>query len=203
MENTEQNAVSSLPTEAKLKTRKKLLIFVAVLAIVAMVAGAFLTSAFLSTPTNEDGWLFKGAYATYAGSASVMGYGFDFSAKLEVLDFNNTHAYIQTYFRMGSSLGETVENETSTWVELSNFNSIAVFNEGNLTKSYEADINIGTLGTRKCVVYEYTTDGPTMIVYVDKVLNWPVKMQMNMNGEGSLSMSFEINLTDTNIPGLK
>jgi hypothetical protein len=202
LENTEENNVS-LPSEAKPKTRKKLLILVAVLAILAMIAGAFLTSAFLSAPTNEGGWLFKGAYANYMGSASVMGYSFDFSAKLEVLDFNSTHAYIQTYFKMGSSLGETVENETSTWVELSNFNFISGFSEGNLTKSYEADTNIGTLGTRKCIVYEYNMEGPTMIIYVDKVLNWPVKMQMNMSGEGSLDMSLEINLTDTNIPGLK
>ncbi len=203
METPDANNVSPLPTEAKPKARKKLLILVAVLAIVAMIAGALLTSAFLSTPTDKDGWLFKGAYADYAGSTSIMGYSFDFSAKLEVLDFNSTHAYIQTYFKMGSSVGETVENTTSAWVEVSNFNFIAGFSEGNLTKSYEADINIGTLGTHKCTVYEYATDGPTMIIYVDKVLNWPVKMQMDMNGEGSLNMSFEINLADTNIPGLK
>lgn len=201
MENKETN--SSLQTETKPKTHKRLLVFVAVLAVVAMVAGAFLTSAFLSSPTNNGSWLFKGAYANYAGSASVMGYSFDFSAKLEVLDFNSTHAYIQTYFKMGSSLGETVENQTSTWVELSKLNFVTGFSEMNLTKSYEADTNVGALGTRRCIVYEYTTDGPAMKVYVDKALNWPVKMQVAMNGENSLNMNFEINLIDTNIPGLK
>lgn len=201
MENKENDP--SLSTEVKRKNPKRLLMFTVVLAIVVMVAGALLTSAFLSSPTNSGNWLFKGAYANYAGSASVMGYGFDFSAKLQVLDFNTTHAYIQTYFKMGSSLGETVENQTSTWIELSKFNFVAGFNEANLTKSYETDVNIETLGTRRCTVYEYNTDGPAMIIYIDKVLNWPVKMQIVMNGENSLNVNFEINLTDTNIPGLK
>jgi len=75
------------------------------MAIVGLVVGAILVSGLLSRPTGQDAWLFKGAYAKYEGSTSVMGYSFDFSVKLEVLDFNSTHAYISTSFKIGSSVG--------------------------------------------------------------------------------------------------
>ncbi len=203
MENNSANTVSSSPSEAKPKSRNKLLIAVAAIVVVALVVGAFLVSGLLSKPTGQDAWLFKGAYAKYEGSTSVMGFGFNFSVKLEVLDFNSTHAYMSTSFKMGSSLGETAEEENSTWVALSQVGYSNAFSENNITKSYETALDFGNLGTRSCTVYEYTTDGPTMTVYVDKAIGWPLKMTVSMTGEGSITLSLDINLVDTNIPGLK
>lgn len=193
MENNAANTISPTPPEAKPRSRTKLLIAVAAMAIVGLVVGAILVSGLLSRPTGQDAWLFKGAYAKYEGSTSVMGYSFDFSVKLEVLDFNSTHAYMSTSFKMGSSVGQSVEETNSTWVELSKVGFVNAFSESNMTRSYEA-----TVGSRNCVVYEYTTDGPTMTVYVDKAIGWPVKMSVSMTG-----ISMDINLADTNIPGLK
>jgi hypothetical protein len=203
LENNPSNAVSSSPNEAKPKNRSKLLIAVAAIAVVGLVIVAFLVSGLASKPTGQDAWLFKGAYAEYEGSTSVMGFGFDFSVKLEVLDFNSTHAYMSTSFKMGSSLGEIEEQENSTWVELSKVGFIDAFSESNITSSYDATLDFGSLGTRSCTVYEIATDGPTMTVYVDKTIGWPLKMKASMTGEGSLSLSLDINLVDTNIPGLK
>lgn len=203
LENNTANTVSNSPSEAKPKSQKRLLIAVMVMAVIGLVFGAFLFSALLPKPTGQDAWLFKGAYAKYEGSTSVMGFGFNFSVKLEVLDFNSTHAYMSTSFKMGSSLGETVEEENSTWVELSQVGFLNAFSEGNVTTSYEATLDFGSLGTRSCTVYEYATDGPTMTVYVDKAIGWPLKMKASMTGEGSISLSLDINLVDTNIPGLK
>ena len=203
MENNAANPVSPSPSEAKPKSRKKLLIAVAAMAVVGLVVGAFLVSALLSKPTGQDAWLFKGAYAKYEGSTSVMGYSFDFSVKLEVLDFNATHAYMSTSFKMVPSVGETVEDENSTWVELSKVGFVNAFSESNVTNSYDATMDFGSLGTRSCTVYEFATDGPTMTVYIDKAIGWPLKMKASMAGEDSLSLSLDINLVDTNIPGLK
>ena len=208
LENNAPNPVSPSPIEAKPKSRKKLLIAVATLAVVGLVVGAFLVSALLSKPNGQDAWLFKGAYAKYEGSTSVqVGVGFnvsfDFSVKLEVLDFNATHAYMSTSFKMGSSIGETVEDENSTWVELSKVGFVNAFSESNVTKSYDANMDFEGLGTRSCTVYEFATDGPTMTVYVDKAIGWPLKMKASMAGEDSFSLSLDINLVDTNIPGLK
>jgi hypothetical protein len=189
------------PSYAATGGHRNLLIVVVAFVAVALVVGSVLAVTLLSAPAGQGAWRFKGAYANYAGSTSVMGYGFNFSVRFEVLDFNSTHAYILTSSRMGSSLGETVENENATWVELSGFGFMNAFSESNMTNSYEAKVVVAGMGTRDCMVYEYATDGPTMTVYVDKALDWPVKMAMTMN-EGSVSLSLDIILTDTNIPGL-
>ena len=203
MENNPPNTVSGSLKESKPKSRTKLLIAVTAIAVVGLVVVALLVSGLASKPTGQDAWLFRGAYAEYDGSTSVMGFGFDFSVKLEVLDFNSTHAYMSTSVKMGSTLGEIEEQQNSTWVELSKVGFIDAFSETNITSSYDTTLNFGNLGTRSCTVYEIATDGPTMTVYVDKTIGWPLKMKASMTGEGSLSLSLDINLADTNIPGLK
>jgi hypothetical protein len=182
-------------------SRRNLLIVVVAVAGVALIVGAFLVITLLPASSGQWAWRFKGAYANYEGSTSVMGYGFDFSVRFEVLDFNSTHAYILTSSRMGSSLGETVENENATWVETSGFGFMNAFSESNMTNSYAAEVDVAGMGTRNCMVY--ATGGPTMTVYVDRALDWPVMMRMTMMGEGSISISLDITLSDTNIPGLK
>jgi hypothetical protein len=42
-----------------------------------------------------------------------------------------------------------------------------------------------------------------MDVYVDKTIGWPLRMKLSMVGEGSTTLSLDINLANTNIPGLK
>ena len=195
------NATGSVLSSEAGPKRRRLLIAVAVLCV-GLVVGAILVSALQPNPPAEEGWLFVGAYADYEGKTSIMLFSFSFSVNLKVLDFNDTHAFMLTSFKMESNAGETVENETSTWVELSNFNFMGAFSDNNLTASYDATVNFGSLGTRSCTVYEYATDGPTMTVYVDKEIGWPLKMKATMTGEDSISLSLDINLVDTNIPAL-
>ena len=203
MENNSAINTPASQVEAKPKSRKTLFLAVATIAVIGLVISAFLASALLSDSTNQESWLFKGAYAEYGGSTSVLGFGFDFSIKLEVRDLNTTHAYMSTAFKMGSSIGEIAEEENSSWVELSKVGFIDAFTESNVTSSYDATINFGSLGTRNCTVYEIETDGPTMTVYVDKQIGWPLKMKVSMTGENALSLSLDIDLIDTNISALK
>jgi hypothetical protein len=57
------------------------------------------------------------------------------------------------------------------------------------------------------MVYEYaiSDEGLTMTVYVDKAIEWPLKMTVSMTNtelpDGDLEL--DINLTETNIPALK
>lgn len=201
MENS-ANPISTLNLVPKPKNRTKLLMVVAVLIAACLVTGALL-ALLKPNPTGQDSWLFKGAYATYEGDTSIVGFVFGFSVKLEVLDYNSTHAYMSTSLKMESSLGEIAENENSTWVELSDFSFTDAFSESNMTASYDATLDFGSLGTRSCTVYEYQTDGPNMTVYVDKIVGWPLKMKATMAGEDSLSVSIDINLVETNIPALQ
>jgi hypothetical protein len=201
--NNAENPILSSPNETKLHNRKRVLIAVVAIAIASLIIGSFTAAAILSKPTGKNAWLFKGAYAKYEGSTSIMGYTFDFSAKLEVLDFNSTHAYLSTSFNMSSNMGQTAEETNSTWVPLSQVGFANAFGDSNVTSSYETTLDFGSLGTRTCIVYEIATGGPTMDVYVDKTIGWPLRMKLSMVGEGSTTLSLDINLANTNIPGLK
>ncbi len=207
------------------KSRVKLIAVIAII-VVSIVVGALLVSAFISAPPEgQDAWLFKGAYATYKGSMTTddmdinmsgmsMSFDFtvDFTVRLEVVDFNSTHALISTStsIQMSSSFGEmegeTVEDEQSAWVPLSEMDFMTEFEDVDLTKSYESTVDISGFGTRTCMVYEYaiSDEGMAMTVYVDKAIGWPLKMTVSMDeNELGLDLALDINLIETNIPALK
>jgi len=230
---SESERISASTNAAHPKSRIKLIAIVAIVAV-SIVVGAFIVSGFISSPqggtspdqdgtsinqdqNGQDDWLFKGAYATYEGSTTFtsddidmhdMSMDIDFNVRMEVVDFNTTHALISTSFQMSSSVngmdGETVADENSTWVPLSQMGFMGAFDDVNLTSSYKSTVNIAGLGTRSCTVYEYaiSDEGLSIKVYVDDTIDWPLKMTVNMSGENSISLSLDINLIDTNIPAL-
>jgi hypothetical protein len=186
------------------KSRVKLIAVVAVIAV-SVVVGAFLVSAFILSPQGQNAWLFKGAYATYEGTTSMdilsMTVSFSFTLRQEVVDFNSTHAELLTSVSMDSSLSEAEASEVTVWVDLSK--NQYLIEEGTLVNSYEANLPFEGFGNRDCIVYEYATDGPTLTIYVDKQIGWPLKMNVGMTGEDDLSLDLDINLVETNIPALK
>jgi hypothetical protein len=205
------------------KSKVKLIAVIAIVAV-CVVVGAFVASAFISAPSEgQDAWLFKGAYATYKGSMTSddmdidvsglsMSFDFtvDFTVQLKVLDFNDTHVLVSTSFEMSSSFGDmdgdSVEDESSAWVPLSEMGFMTDFEDLDLTTSYEASVNIDGFGTRNCMVYEYaiSDEGMAMTVYVDKAIGWPLKMAISADqNELGLNLQLDINLVETNIPALK
>jgi hypothetical protein len=224
---SESERISSSTTAAPSKSHFKLIAVIAIVAV-SVIVGAFLVSAFISAPPpaqGQDAWLFKGAYATYAGSMTLnsddlglddmpmnLQFTVDFTVRLGVVDFNSTHALISTSYHMSmsSSFGdmdeETVENETSAWVPLSEMSFMTEFEDVNVTNSYESTVNIEGFGNRNCMVYEYaiSDEGLTMTVYVDKAIEWPLKMTVSMtNTELPQGLEINIALVETNIPALK
>ena len=217
---SESERIASSTSVAPSKSRFKLIAIVAIVAV-AVVVGAFLVSAFISAPPQgQDAWLFKGAYATYEGSASIsaedlgsmidMSMSIDFTVRQEIVDFNDTHTLVSTSFQMSSSFGEfggeTVEDEESAWVPLSQMGLMTAFEDIDITNSYESTVNIDGIGTRACMVYEYaiSDEGLTMKAYVDKAIEWPLKMTVSMtNTELPSDLELDINLVETNIPALK
>jgi len=197
----------------------KLIALVAVVAV-SVIVGALLVSAFISSPQGQETWLFKGAYATYEGSTSVsaeelsmfgMSLSIDFGVRQEIVDFNDTHALVSTSFQMSSSFGEfggeTESDEESAWVPISEMGLMSAFEDVDLTNSYESTVNIDGFGTRTCMVYEYeiAEDGLTMEVYVDKAIEWPLKMKLSMTNTelSGVDLELDINLVETNIPALQ
>ena len=214
--------VSDSTTTTPFKSHFKLIAVIAVVAV-AVIVGALIASAFILSPQpqGQDAWLFKGAYATYKGSASIsaedlgsvidMSMSIDFTVRQEITDFNDTHALIFTSFQMSSTFGEysggTEENEESAWVPLSEMGLMTAFDDVDLTNSYESTVNIDGFGTRTCMVYEYeiADEGLMMTVYVDKTIEWPLKMTISMTNTDipGGELEADINLVETNIPALK
>jgi len=212
----ESEGSSASPNVLPSKSNIRLTIIIAVVAV-SLVISALLVSALISNPQNPESWLFKGAYAKYKGSTSVesqdlgmlsITVSVDFAVQLEVVDFNSSHALVSTTFRMSSSFGdlevETVEEENSTWVPLSQMNFMNSFEDLDLANSYESTVEIPNFGSRTCMVYEYiiSEEDLVMSVYVDKLIGWPLKMTVSITGEDSISLNLDINLTETNIPAL-
>ena len=201
------------------KSHIKLIAVVAIVAV-SVIVGALLVSAFISSPQGQDAWLFKGAYATYEGSTSVsaeelgmlgMSLSIDFTVRQEIVDFNDTHALVSTSFEMSSSFGEfggeTESDEESAWVPLSEMGLMTAFDDVDLTNSYESTVNIEGFGTRACMVYEYeiADEGLMMTVYVDKTIEWPLKMTISMTNTelSGVNLELDIKLVETNIPALQ
>ena len=195
-------AGSTSPSTVEAKPKSSLKIAAIALVVIAVVVSALLVGILFLKPSGQSAWLFKGAYAKYEGSATVILLSFDFSIRQEVVDWNSTHAQLKVSVSMDSSLSEPVESDQTMWVDLSK--NLYMIENATLVNSYEANnLYIEGVGTRNCVVYEYATDGPAMTIYVDKAIGWPLKMQISMTGEESVSLELDINLVETNIPGLK
>jgi hypothetical protein len=190
-------------SENMAKPKRNLRLIAIAAAVIGVVAVSALALALLSSsPQGNSAWLFKGAYAKYSGTAKVMFVDVSFSIKQEVVDWNSTHAQLLATVSMGSMVSEPVESEQTMWVDLSK--NQYMIEDATLVNSYEANnLYVEGVGTRNCVVYEYATDGPTMTIYVDKATGWMLKMKVSMTGEDSVSLELDINLVETNIPGLR
>jgi hypothetical protein len=149
--------------------------------------------------TTSQSWIKKGAYATYEGQATILSMKVSFNAKMEIIDLNETQMQISTYYNISTPYGAT-ENTTTTWVSRENMNFEP---EGlPLNSTYTAQVTIPNLGTRTCTVYEYVSEGISATYYVDNSIQWPIKMVMTSPTVQGQSYNMDINLVDTNIPGL-
>lgn len=144
-------------------------------------------------------WIAKGAYATYQGSSSVLGFDIDFTAKMEIVDLNATSVEIQTDFNMSTPYGSD-SNSTTQWVSREN---MTFQPEGSVLNSTStAQVTIPGLGTQSCTVYQYSGQGISATYYVDNKIQWPIKIVMTSPEVEGQSYSMNITLVSTNIPGL-
>jgi len=194
---------------------KKLItiILVAVIAIATVASTAAILTAGNKSPNsqtndpngltnnqnNPQSWIAKGTYATYAGQAEILSMNITFNARMEIVDVNQTHMQLSTNYNMSTPFGAT-ENTTTTWVSREDMN----FQPENLTlnNTYTTQITIPNLGTRTCTVYEYSSEGISAAYYVDNSIQWPIKMVMTSPTVEGQSYNMDINLVNTNIPGL-
>jgi hypothetical protein len=191
-------------------SKKKIAIIAIAILIIAIAATASgLLMASKNTASNQNGgnsnqnnpqsWIKIGAYATYEGQATIMSMSVSFNAKMEIVNLNETHIQVSTDFNMSTPYGAT-ENTTTTWVSRENM----TFQPEGLTlnSTYNAQVTLPHLGTRSCTVYEYSSQGISASYYIDSKVQWPIKMIMTSPPVYGQSYNMDINLVDTNIPGL-
>jgi hypothetical protein len=204
---------SNQPVQKSVFSKKIIAIIAVVIAVVAVVSTAAVLTAGNQSPysqtNNQNGstnnqnspqsWIKKGTYATYAGQTEILSMSITFSARMEIVDVNQTHMQLSTDYNMSTPFGAT-ENTTTTWVSREDMN----FQPENLTlnKTYTTQITIPNLGTRTCTVYEYSSEGISAAYYVDNSIQWPIKMVMTSPTVEGQSYNIDINLVNTNIPGL-
>ena len=199
------NPQTAKPTK---KSIKKLA--AAVTIIIVIVLGAYSAYSLLAnTPSTQstqdalsitpESWMKKGAYAIYEGQANSLSTKITFEARMEIVGINQTHAQIQTYINMSTPFGST-ENTITKWVNLSNM----TFQPEGLTlnSTYNTQISTGNIGTRTCTVYEYTSREISATYYVDNIYHWPIKMTITSPVVDGQSYNMDVNLVDSNIPGL-
>lgn len=131
--------------------------------------------------------------------ATILSITVSFDARMEIVDVNQTHMQLSTYYNMSTPYGGT-ENTTTTWVSKEDMNFQP--QDLPLNNSYNTQITIPNLGTRDCTVYEYSSEGLSATYYVDKTIQWPIKMVMTSPEVEGQSYKMDINLVDTNISGL-
>lgn len=195
------------------KKRSMKLVIIAIVAIAVVLVAAL---AYTWWPHQDDtqgetqaDWYFKGAYAAYEGEATYIFETMSFSMRIEIADLNSTHLKTLLHMKMSSeTLGTLFDEQETNWVPIEEATSFGMDEmEGyTLDRTYEDHVYIEGFGTKYCKVYEFSSadvgDGDmTMTLYVDPDIVWPLKLSFHINVEDE-EITFNINLTETNIPAL-
>ncbi len=152
-----------------------------------------------SQHSMAESWMFKGAYATYEGQIDSISIPSSVNETIQITDLNATHVQIKTNSSIATSFAPTLSDQTTLWVNKTNIN----FQPKGMTlaRTYNTKITVRSLGSRDCIVYDYTNQAINATYYIDKVLLWPVRIIYTTIFENQ-TYHIEFNLKDTNIKGL-
>jgi hypothetical protein len=146
-----------------------------------------------------ESWMFKGAYATYQGQIDAPSTSCNINETIQVTNLNATHAQIQTNASIATSFAPTISDLTTVWVNKTNINFQT--NGMTLAGTYDTKITVRSIGSRDCIAYEYTNEAINATYYIDKALQWPVRIVYVTTFENQ-AYQIEFSLKDTNIKGL-
>jgi hypothetical protein len=144
-------------------------------------------------------WMFKGAYATYEGQINSVSALYSVNETIQVTDLNATHLQIQTNSSIATSFAQTLSDQTSLWINKTNINFQP--NGETLAGTYDIKMKVRNIGIRECIAYDYTNQAINATFYIDKALQWPLRIVYVTVFE-SQTYRIEFNLKDTNINGL-
>lgn len=189
------------PVEVVPKPKRSWLKIALVVSVVVVLLGAVFAYWWFSRPPPSIPWLFKGAYGTYEGSAIVNLVTLNTVLRFQVVDLNATHGKLLGYLRMTNPVGQSDEYQTTTWSDIHG-TSYEIPGATFLSKNEEHMNFEGS--TRDCTVLKYavseTNTSFNMTMYVDKEINWPLRIRYDY--AKPFASSLDLMLVETNIPGL-
>lgn len=193
------------PPDVVSKPKKSWLKIALAAIVVVIVLGAVFSYWWFMKPPPMPSipWLFKRAYGTYEGTTTVNSVTINSAVRFEVVDFNATHGKLLTYLRMTNPnpLVPPYEYQTATWSEI--YGTSYETPSATLLSKNETHVDFEG-STRDCTVlkYAYRETDPSfnMTMYVDKEINWPLRIQYDYTQPKVFSVDLE--LVETNIPGL-
>ena len=171
--------------------------------VVLALSISVLVIGFLSVDNTQQTvgqpWMFKGAYATYEGQIDSLSTPLTINETVQVTDLNATHVQILTNSSIATSFAPTLSDQTTLWVNRTN---ISFQPKGEtLAGTHSTKITVRSIGSRDCIAYDYTNELINATFYIDKVVQWPVRIVYTTTFENQI-YHIEFNLKDTNITDL-
>jgi hypothetical protein len=148
---------------------------------------------------TAESWMFKGAYAIYEGQIGLLSVLVRLNETIQVTDLNATYIQIRTNSSIATSFAPTLSDQTTLWINKTNIN----FQPKGMTlvRTYNTKITVRNIGSRECIAYYYTNEAINATYYIDKILQWPVRIDYTTIFENQ-TYQIEFTLEDTNIKGL-
>jgi hypothetical protein len=173
--------------------------FTIVLAISSLVLIIEFQPMDITQQSMAESWMFKGAYATYGGQIDSIAIPYSLNETIQVTDLNATYVHIQTNSSIATSFAPTLSDQTTLWINKTNVN----FQPKGMTLAgtYNTKITVRSIGSRDCIAYDYTNQEINATYYIDKVLQWPVRIVFTTVFENQ-TYHLEFSLKDTNIKEL-
>ena len=148
--------------------------FTMVLAISSLVLIVGYQSMDNTQQSMAESWMFKGAYATYEGEIDALSIPYSINETIQVTNLNTTHVQIQTNSSIATSFAPTLSDQTTLWINKTNINFQP--KGETLAGTYSTKTTVRSIGSRECIAYDYTNQAINATYYIDKVLQWPVRI---------------------------
>jgi hypothetical protein len=176
---------------------RTLAIVIVVIIAVAAVAGVYFLGGF-GSPKKQP-WLFDGAYGTYSGETSYLTVTFNFTIRVQVINFNSTAVDTLSYYTLRYGTHSDT-NQSTQWHQLNPSGGIDFAQPSGYTLSRTYSTTRYVSGnTYDCAAYEYSKGRTTLTAYVSNSIDFPVEFTYSAPALGG---TLDLPLVQTNISGL-
>ena len=166
----------------------------------AAVAGAYFLGGFANA--KKEPWQFGGAYGTYSGETSYLTVTFNFTIRVQVINFNSTAVDTLSYYTLRYGTHSNT-NQSTQWHQLNSSGGIDFTQPSGYTLSRTYSTTRYVSGnTYDCTAYEYTKGKTTLTAYVSNSIDFPVEFAYTSTPATGATFSLDIPLVQTNISGL-